>query len=257
MKTENILVTPAIASKFLSQNYDNRKLRRSTVNFYAQEMVKGNWQLTHQGVAISKNGRLLDGQHRLSAVVKSGVSVEMVVFKDCEDSTFNMLDVGAGRTVSDTMGIKRKSAGVISRIINYSNGSNTACRRISHQLIKDVYDKYEDIFKVIEANSGTKGLTSGVLAGVFVYLLRGGDASKLSGLRRFLRYGSIDGVSQAIVYAGVRFMRNEDRFSSKIEAGVMSYKSMSAPESAKIVRITKVDTDKFISDCKEIVEGAS
>ncbi len=257
MKTEVKTITPEIASAMLSGNYDNRRLRKKTVEFYADEMIKGNWQVTHQGIAISLKGRLLDGQHRLSAVVKSGVSVDMVVFSDCEDSTFHMLDVGANRTASDTVGVKRKSAGVIARIVAYSRGSSTSTSKISHSLIKDIYEKHSDIFKILEANSGVKGLTSGVLAGVFIYILNGGDSVKLNKIRQFLRYGTIEGISQAMVYAGVRFMRNEDRFNSKAEAGAMMYKAMRGDGSAKIVRVTKKDVELFMKECKNVVDMAT
>lgn len=72
-------VTPKMADALLESNTRNRNISESKVNEYAREMTAGKWALTHQGISISSDGTLLDGQHRLAAIVKSGVSVKMPV----------------------------------------------------------------------------------------------------------------------------------------------------------------------------------
>jgi hypothetical protein len=72
-------ITPEIAKAFLAGNTDNRKLASRTVEVLARDMVNGCWRVTHQCIAISESGLLIDGQHRLSAVVSSGKTVPMYV----------------------------------------------------------------------------------------------------------------------------------------------------------------------------------
>jgi hypothetical protein len=72
-------ITPEIAKAFLAGNTDNRKLASRTVEVLARDMVNGGWRVTHQCIAISESGLLIDGQHRLSAVVSSGKTVPMYV----------------------------------------------------------------------------------------------------------------------------------------------------------------------------------
>lgn len=72
-------ITPEIAKAFLAGNTDNRKLAIRTVEVLARDMTNGGWRLTHQCIAISESGLLIDGQHRLSAVVSSGKTVPMYV----------------------------------------------------------------------------------------------------------------------------------------------------------------------------------
>lgn len=59
--------------------FAQRPLTRSVVNRYASDMLTGNWLFTHQGIAFDTNDDLVDGQHRLAAVRKSGVTVRMLV----------------------------------------------------------------------------------------------------------------------------------------------------------------------------------
>jgi hypothetical protein len=66
-------------------------------------MQRGQWQLTHQGVAFDVNGILIDGQHRLSAVVQSNCIVPMMVTMNAPSVSFEALDCGIGRTIGDRL----------------------------------------------------------------------------------------------------------------------------------------------------------
>ena len=79
MYSELLTITPSEASKYLANNPANRRLSESEVETLAADMREGRWCITHQGIAIGKTGRLLDGQHRLAAVIKAGVPVQMMV----------------------------------------------------------------------------------------------------------------------------------------------------------------------------------
>lgn len=69
-----------MAEEWLSTaNVKNRKLRVRTVDAFAADMRRGKWHTTHQGIAFDEAGNLLDGQHRLAAIVKSGCTIEILV----------------------------------------------------------------------------------------------------------------------------------------------------------------------------------
>lgn len=98
-------ITPALASVMLDSNTHNRKLRDTQASSHAAAMAEGRWKTTHQGIAIDKTGTLLDGQHRLEAVVEAGVPVEMVVSFGWDPSAFDVLDTGSTRRVDDFLTI--------------------------------------------------------------------------------------------------------------------------------------------------------
>lgn len=102
-------VSPKMAAELLERNASNRPLRPSHVSTLAGIMAKGQFQTTHQGIALNKEGEVIDGQHRLAAIIKSGVTVTMPVAfgVDASDYRALMIDVGLNRTTSDLYAVDR------------------------------------------------------------------------------------------------------------------------------------------------------
>jgi hypothetical protein len=118
MKMQIMTVTPDIARSWLAMNDKNRHVRNTLVKSYASAMKRGEWRLTHQPVAIDDAGQLLDGQHRLMAVLLSGVSVEMLVCFDAERETIDCIDVGAKRSLGDILSMDGDKASTLRFITN-------------------------------------------------------------------------------------------------------------------------------------------
>lgn len=105
MIAHRVLVTPEMAREWLeATNIDNRIIRKKVVARYATMMRNGDWKPTHQGVAFSAR-RLIDGQHRLSAIVASGKPQWVIVFTEQSDETFAVLDHGKNRTLRDEVAV--------------------------------------------------------------------------------------------------------------------------------------------------------
>lgn len=103
--TELLDITPQLAADFLELNTRNRVLNQQAVADMARQMRAGLWRSTHQGIALDTNGDLIDGQHRLSAIVASGVTVPMLVTTGLEACAFDSIDTGRKRTAADTVGL--------------------------------------------------------------------------------------------------------------------------------------------------------
>lgn len=78
-------IDPVVARSMLSKNGKNRRVSQRHIDRLAAEMSGGHWVLNGQTISFSKEGLLLDGQHRLHAVVKSGVTIPMTVVYGVED----------------------------------------------------------------------------------------------------------------------------------------------------------------------------
>jgi hypothetical protein len=94
-----VKITPEIAADWLENRNlgKNRKLSLRTAGRYAKAMSDGRWMVTHQGIAFDSDGFLIDGQHRLRAVVLAGMSVEMFVAVGFDSGTFAILDIARRR----------------------------------------------------------------------------------------------------------------------------------------------------------------
>ncbi len=102
---EVVNVTPTIAKEFLLHNKHNRALSQRCINKYAADMRAGEWRLTGETIAFYENGDLKDGQHRLSAVLKAGISVPMIVVRGIDDRV-KMHDLGHKRSTRDIMSLE-------------------------------------------------------------------------------------------------------------------------------------------------------
>lgn len=99
-------ITPVLAEEYLRHNTKNRQLRKNLVSFYAEQMRKGQWMLNGESIVFSEDGTLVDGQHRLAAVVEANLNVEMLVVKNVSPDSFATIDSGATRKIADTFYVK-------------------------------------------------------------------------------------------------------------------------------------------------------
>lgn len=101
-----IFVNPDMATRWLERNVRNRRIRPATVKKYARDMAAGRWQITGEGVKFGPDGALLDGQHRLAAVVEAGVTVPLFVVRGIAPDAQRVMDTGRARTASDALTMK-------------------------------------------------------------------------------------------------------------------------------------------------------
>lgn len=101
-------IDPALAGLLLQANVRNRPISSVHVAALVRDMLSGNWRLTHQGIALDCDGRLVDGQHRLSAIVASGTTQKMTVTYNVEPDAFHSIDVGIQpRSIAQIAGLIR------------------------------------------------------------------------------------------------------------------------------------------------------
>lgn len=100
-----VFVTPEIAERWLTKNTRNRKLRDGDVRSYTRDMAAGNWLFTGEAVKFATDGALLDGQHRLTAIIKSGATVPMLVIRNVPTEAQSVMDTGRKRTAADDLTI--------------------------------------------------------------------------------------------------------------------------------------------------------
>lgn len=101
---EKWTITPIVAEAMLEWNDRNRPISSSQVELYADWIKRGQWHFTGEPVIFS-TVRLLDGQHRLNAVIKAGHSIEALVVFGSPDESFAHINVGKTRTASDIFAI--------------------------------------------------------------------------------------------------------------------------------------------------------
>jgi len=105
MKISQSVVTPRIAKSWLLNNSLNRKVSESTVIKYSTDMKNGRWVENGETLKFNGDGTLIDGQHRLRAIIMSGTSQKMFVVRGLSKEVFPTLDTGKKRGLPDVLGI--------------------------------------------------------------------------------------------------------------------------------------------------------
>lgn len=161
-----VTITPEMAKDLLSLNHEkNRKIKLAYVERYRLDLEKDEFKYTGDTIRIDWNGKLMDGQKRLFAIVLSGKSAVFHIEFGFEPETIEALDTGQIRSISDIlrmMDIKAhpdSMAGAIKKLIQFNTKrkisgvvSNT---EVSHhevvKWIKDPKNKSEQLGDMVEA----------------------------------------------------------------------------------------------------------
>lgn len=181
MRLQVLEVTPQQAKAWLKLNTLNRPVRQRYVTYLAEAMKRGEWVVNHQPIALNGN-RLIDGQHRLMAVVESGLpGVKLPVVMDADTNTFDTIDIGAKRSNAD---IFREDVNVMNPITMVARlvhgGSNVAPRSV-----KPIYEKlHKAMREVVDSipRNTKKWTSSPIRVGALAAILNGESKTYVLGL---------------------------------------------------------------------------
>jgi hypothetical protein len=103
------LITPSLAQNMLETSartgFINRNISQVMVRIYAQQMKKGEWILSNDAICIDNEGAIINGQHRLQAIILSGCSVMMLVCYGIDRNAFSKMDRVKRRTDADNLSV--------------------------------------------------------------------------------------------------------------------------------------------------------
>jgi hypothetical protein len=101
-------VTPEIAAFWLkTYNASNRPINRPHVLFLSSQMKNGQWiEMNGTTISFSPEQQINDGQHRLAAIVDSGISYNFVVMVGVSINAFKVMDTGRRRGAADVLAIE-------------------------------------------------------------------------------------------------------------------------------------------------------
>lgn len=150
-------VTPPMAYKWLDNNIENnRRKREADIQSWSEDMRNGRW-IADSGDTISfrRDGKLIDGQHRLHALIRANVEIDMAVAYDVSDHAINIKDTGNKRTFSDALTIEgnpepARCGAIIRWVINFEHGKPTgrggASFKPSSAMLRERYNKDPELF---------------------------------------------------------------------------------------------------------------
>jgi hypothetical protein len=203
MRSRVSTITPVKAAEMLAANTANRPLSRSTVRAFAEAMRRGDWLVTHQGIAFDTAGVLVDGQHRLAAIVEADLPVEVTVFTDVEPDTFDVLDTGKKRNAADVLAIEGEKsttllAAMVRTVWQFQNRpdaswSGGAAAVTNHQIVQtlEANPKIRDFVPVADRIATETGMIKSA-AGAAAFLVEQANKGKKTQMADWYE-GIVDG----------------------------------------------------------------
>jgi hypothetical protein len=180
-------ITPAKAVEYIAtvDTSKQRPLKQSKINDYASAMSHGHWVITHQGIAFDDEGNLCDGQHRMHAVVKSGVTVEMQVTRNLIQKqgdlfTFDAIDQGVKRNIGEQLHVRHNVANAnqvaagAKKIVHLCTAKNPVMSVANTLAVIKYYEK--ELQDAISMLRGTRALLRAPVVGAAAFCLRVGGA---------------------------------------------------------------------------------
>jgi hypothetical protein len=100
-------ITPEVAAELLALNTKGqRTISHDAVERYATDMVTMDWLFNGAAILISNTNELLDGQHRLSAIIESGESQVVLIVRGIDPKAMTTIDAGRKRSYADSLKIR-------------------------------------------------------------------------------------------------------------------------------------------------------
>jgi hypothetical protein len=148
--TVTLRVSPEIAQQLLDDtNQGNRFLNMLTVKTYARAMKTGRWSRNGETIKFSRTGKLVDGQHRLAAIVMSNVTVELEFRTGLDDEAGLTCDTGRKRSANDIMGMQGLTkwqaaiaAGAVILLLNWERKMISERNTFANEEIADYWNAY-------------------------------------------------------------------------------------------------------------------
>lgn len=195
-------INPDVAESILKGNINNRNLRKRVVDSYARDMAGAKWSFNGIPIIIDENGNLKDGQHRLQAIVQSGITMKMLIItiKSCDAKQY---DNNASRKVYDRFkmgeyeGIDKDNKYLTSNscpaIANFALNAGRDVKATPNEIAEYVIKHENAIEYAVKNRASTRGLGNvGVWAAIAMAYESGYNRELLDSFCKTLKTGITD-----------------------------------------------------------------
>lgn len=163
-------ITPELAQEWLGVNTHNRNLRQMLADAYARDIINNKWPITGATISFDIEGKLLDGQHRLTAIINANKSIKSFVIRNLPLEARAVTDTGQSRTASDALRLENykhsnKLPPVIRNMLMIKLGS-TFIPRVTNSEVIELVCKHPNLINSIQYCQASQVISASVLATV-------------------------------------------------------------------------------------------
>lgn len=252
-----ILVTPEMAEEFLARNVCNRNISDKEVTDLVKKIQNGEWCSNNDDICFSKTGELINGQHRLTSIVRAGIPVYLWIktglekspnFDNVRKRSIRDQILVSGLAKKDDVFADNKCIAVARFLYSYSCSSsgvniNTGDYRVSTTETFKWMVQNEEALSVIHklgnSHSGIINCRSAfILSAVFLCYVNGISEENIRDWYRVVRLGEYDSDKQLSAIAFRNFLIGMQRKNQ----GEMLVGFLKAQHSIREFNVRKVKT---------------
>jgi len=245
-----------MARNWLERNTDNRPLRPFVVDGLMEAWSRGEWKVTHQGIAFGVSGKSLDGQHRLHFIsqLPEGCKVPVMVTTGQDDETFDAIDLGVRRTMSDVYGASTGLVSVARFVAKIFNSGGNA--GLTNQYVKPFMDwvepEYSDLTTYCSGNARIWS-SAPVRAAAIIQMKRGHDEDFIKLAYHSLVTADIDSMPNAARILMKQALGGKIVSARSLDLFVRSLRAFDSRETRKITTILVKDQRGTVEDVRAFI----
>lgn len=187
LNIEVLEITPDMAGAWLERGGRNRKVSQRLVTRLASAIRRGEWILTGDSIKLDAQQQVVDGQHRLHAIVMAGIAVTSLVVRNVGAAAQDVIDTGRPRLAADVLAMHGHPSGPalaaaarLVMIYEHFGRINVSNREVnvlvSNTAILHYVEAHPDVLDAVHLadslRSAGLGGGTGSLGGVLTVLLR-------------------------------------------------------------------------------------
>lgn len=178
-----MMITPEIATDWLETRGNNRKVGQSIVDTYARDMKDGRWVFNGAPIQFDEEGKLLNGQHRLWAVIESGCSIDTVVQWNIPRSSQATIDAGHKWQLKDLLYMDgEKNTALLQAALRWvwrdEIGSILSSRGMSNSQAQEVLSRHPGIRRSVDFTATVRSALAPAAAAFLHYKIVENDPGK-------------------------------------------------------------------------------
>ena len=171
-------ITPEQAQIYMGRNFkNNRKVVLSNILELEKEMKTDRFILSDSAICFNTENVLVNGQHRLLAVIKTGLTQPFLVVRNLPDKSKLIMDVGKSRVMHDRItvsgiAINRKDCSIIRHAmarVNVATGVQQFAKPCHDSIVAQTYLKHNQFLSYINKLHCSKTRNIFIAAALKIY----------------------------------------------------------------------------------------
>jgi hypothetical protein len=181
-RPEIITLTPTLAAELLEHNTLNRPLSQPHVERIAKQILDGKWRFNGDTIKVAETGDVLDGQHRLWAVIEAKKPVDTILVRNIEREAFATIDtLRKPRSGSDVLALngathyRATAAAALQWLVRWQRNAIEDYKapqfRVENSDIEAAYAAHPGIIRAVERAHQVRNVGNPSIIGFFYYVL--------------------------------------------------------------------------------------